>query len=227
MPVLLNYLTAPDVVIWSAASASCAIPGMYDSVTLMAKGPRGEIVPWNPSAVRLSSAKVGDDIPASRLTELFNVNNFIVSHVPSYFSWRIRGRHYEGGGDGVTFVQSGLLSTIDLWFSRLWNWWCQELHHRLHQLKLIGLAPTSLRRLEDLFSDPEVGDVHISPVIWTSDIVQVLANPTPDFLAYCIRKGEQATWRRMSQIDIRCAVEFELEAMKNRLRRRRKSAPGA
>ena len=28
-PRLLNYLTAPHVCVWSAAAASCAIPGMY------------------------------------------------------------------------------------------------------------------------------------------------------------------------------------------------------
>lgn len=58
VPVLLNYLTAPDVVIWSAASASCAAPGIYDTAILMAKDSKGSIVPWNPSAVRLSTAKI-------------------------------------------------------------------------------------------------------------------------------------------------------------------------
>ena len=29
-PRLLNYLTAPNVLVWSAASASCALPGLYE-----------------------------------------------------------------------------------------------------------------------------------------------------------------------------------------------------
>ena len=76
VPVLLNYLTAPDVVIWSAASASCAVPGIYDSATLLSKDSKENLVSWNPSAVRLSSARILDEIPVSRLSELFNVNNF-------------------------------------------------------------------------------------------------------------------------------------------------------
>ena len=34
-PRLLNYLTTPNVLVWSAVCASCAIPGIFDSVDLM------------------------------------------------------------------------------------------------------------------------------------------------------------------------------------------------
>ena len=36
-PRLLNYLTAPHVCVWSATVASCAIPGVFDSVNLVSK----------------------------------------------------------------------------------------------------------------------------------------------------------------------------------------------
>jgi TAG lipase/lysophosphatidylethanolamine acyltransferase len=58
VPVLLNYVTAPNVVIWSAAIASCSVPGIYDSATLFTKDVKGNIIPWNPSAVRLNSARI-------------------------------------------------------------------------------------------------------------------------------------------------------------------------
>ena len=41
-PRLLNYLTAPHVCVWSAALASCAIPGMFDAVPLIVREPNGE-----------------------------------------------------------------------------------------------------------------------------------------------------------------------------------------
>jgi TAG lipase / steryl ester hydrolase / phospholipase A2 / LPA acyltransferase len=34
---LLNYLTAPNVLVWSAVVASCAIPGMFVPMDLMMK----------------------------------------------------------------------------------------------------------------------------------------------------------------------------------------------
>ncbi len=44
---LLNYITAPDTVIWSALLASAAVPGILNPVALMQKTKDGNIVPWN------------------------------------------------------------------------------------------------------------------------------------------------------------------------------------
>jgi len=51
-PRLLNYLTAPTVLIWSAASASCALPGLYEAVELVSKNSKGELVPYQVRALR-------------------------------------------------------------------------------------------------------------------------------------------------------------------------------
>ena len=32
---LLNYLTSPNVVVWSAVLASCSMPGIFEAVDLM------------------------------------------------------------------------------------------------------------------------------------------------------------------------------------------------
>jgi len=44
---LMNYLTAPNVVVWSAAVASCAIPGMFEPVELFEKQEDGSIAPYH------------------------------------------------------------------------------------------------------------------------------------------------------------------------------------
>jgi len=63
--------------------ASCAIPGMFDTVELMLKSEDGGEVPYHPSKsnTRYVDGSVGSDLPMNRLAELFNVNNFIVSQV--------------------------------------------------------------------------------------------------------------------------------------------------
>ena len=83
VPVLLNYLTAPELIIWTAACASLATPGVYEDVVLLYKRADGIINPWNPSAVKLESARMVQAAPVKRLTELFNANSFIVSQVQS------------------------------------------------------------------------------------------------------------------------------------------------
>lgn len=44
---LLNYLTAPNVLIWSAACASSCVPLLFDPVELLCKNEYGHIVPYN------------------------------------------------------------------------------------------------------------------------------------------------------------------------------------
>jgi len=78
-PRLLNYITAPNVLIWSAACASSALPFLFEPVDLMAKDKSGNIIPYTPSGHKWMDGSVGADLPMSRLSELFNVNHFIVS----------------------------------------------------------------------------------------------------------------------------------------------------
>jgi len=79
--MLLNYMTAPNVLVWSAALASSAVPHMFDNVELMRKNAKGEIKPWfsNIQNHRFVDGSIASDLPMKRLGELFNVNSFIVS----------------------------------------------------------------------------------------------------------------------------------------------------
>lgn len=45
--ILINYLTAPDCVIWSAVLASAAVPGILNPVVLMMKTPNGALTPYS------------------------------------------------------------------------------------------------------------------------------------------------------------------------------------
>ncbi len=44
---VLNYVTAPDTIIWSTLLASAAVPGIMNPVVLMEKLKDGTAVPWN------------------------------------------------------------------------------------------------------------------------------------------------------------------------------------
>jgi TAG lipase / steryl ester hydrolase / phospholipase A2 / LPA acyltransferase len=80
-PRLLNYLTSPNVLLWSAVHASCALPGLFPAVELMAKNPKtGQPQPFLPGQA-VADGSINADLPMQRLAELFNVNNFIVSQV--------------------------------------------------------------------------------------------------------------------------------------------------
>jgi len=79
---LLNYLTSPNVVVWSAVSCSTAIPHFFDPGELMVKCEEtGEIMPYHPenTQTRYIDGSIAGDLPMQRMSELFNVNTFIVS----------------------------------------------------------------------------------------------------------------------------------------------------
>lgn len=82
LPRLLNYVTAPNVMIWSAVAASCSVPLLFSAAQLLVKNPAtGEHSPWNPTPQHWIDGSVDNDLPMTRLAEMFNVNHFIVSQV--------------------------------------------------------------------------------------------------------------------------------------------------
>ena len=93
---LLNYLTAPTVLIWSAIKASCAIPLVFAPVELKCKTEEGDIVPFLPTSNhKYIDGSIAQDLPMTRISELFNVNSFIVSQVNPQISTFLSNR---GGG---------------------------------------------------------------------------------------------------------------------------------
>ena len=77
---LLSHLSAPHVVIYSAVLASAAVPGILPPQTLKCKSPDGSIVPYDNSKLwRDGSLK--EDLPFTKLQQMFNLNFTIVSQV--------------------------------------------------------------------------------------------------------------------------------------------------
>ncbi|KAF8265117.1 hypothetical protein EI94DRAFT_1772455 [Lactarius quietus] len=85
---VLNYITAPDTVIWSAMLATAAVPGIMNPVVLMQKLKNGQLVPWNWGS-KFKDGSLRVDIPLQTLHLLFNVTHPVVAqanpHVHLFF----------------------------------------------------------------------------------------------------------------------------------------------
>jgi TAG lipase/steryl ester hydrolase/phospholipase A2/LPA acyltransferase len=77
---LLNAITSPNVYVRAAVMASCAVPGVFPAVMLMAKNQHGEPQPYLPTR-KWVDGSIADDLPAKRLQRLYSTNHFIVSMV--------------------------------------------------------------------------------------------------------------------------------------------------
>ena len=78
-PRLLNYLTAPHVMVWSAAVASSSLPGVFEANRLVVKEADGWERYESGSGQAFYDGSMESDLPMEQLSEMFNVNHFIVS----------------------------------------------------------------------------------------------------------------------------------------------------
>ncbi|KAF9869658.1 patatin family [Colletotrichum karsti] len=222
LPRLLNYITAPNVMIWSAVAASCSVPLVFSAAPLLVKNPdTGEHMPWNPTPQKWIDGSVDNDLPMTRLAEMFNVNHFIVSQVnPHVVPFLARDDQLDP--DDTTAARRSIsASKQELeWVYTLTALAKDEALHRLHFLAEIGVFPNLVTKLRSILSQKYSGDINILPEVSIHDIPKILSNPSPDFMLRACLLGERATWPKLSRIRDRCAIELALDRAVHRLRAR-------
>ena len=222
VPNLLNYLTAPNVLIWSAAMASnTSFYTQHEAMTLLCKDETGAITPWSKSHTQsltfqphhLYTQTLNErDSPLSRIAELFNVNHFIVSQARPYIAPFLRYDLQQPHSPRQA-RRNGLLHPL----LRLAT---QEIHHRLNQLDALGLLPFAVRRL--LIDETIPGaSITLVPDLKRTDFLRLLENPTKENLDYWILQGERSVWPTVCSLRIRCAIEVELDRCYQLVRRRK------
>lgn len=222
LPRLLNYITAPNVMIWSAVAASCSVPLVFQAAPLLVKDPAtGAHVPWNPTPQAWIDGSVDNDLPMTRLAEMFNVNHFIVSQVnPHVVPFLAKNdRLYPGTNPGRLKQQKSSAESGD-WLYTLTALAKDETLHRLQFLTELGLFPNMFTKLRSILSQKYSGDITILPEIAIQDLPRILKNPDADFMLRNCLIGERATWPKLSRIRDRCAIELALDKAVHDLRAR-------
>ncbi|KAF2232723.1 hypothetical protein EV356DRAFT_449733 [Viridothelium virens] len=217
VPNLLNYLTAPNVLIWSAALASNAADPLYSPVKLKCKDEHGDVVPWTSAQEATfkpwTQATYTDrESPLARIGELFNCNHFMVSQARPYIAPFLRSDMHHPNpryfGKGA-LLSMGLIRLMVL-----------ELQHRLHQLDSLGCLPSSIRRF--LLDENIPGaNLTVVPDLFPSDFIKLLENPTAERVNYWIHRGERSVWPAIAALKVRCAIEVELDRGYQLVRRRK------
>ncbi|KAG2193822.1 hypothetical protein INT46_003697 [Mucor plumbeus] len=178
VPQLLNYLTAPNVLIWSAACCSTASVGLFGSCNLMAKDKNGNIVKWISSAVKWNhwseTSPAESEAPLYRLSELFNVNHFIVSQASIY---------------AIPFIAKAQNLQHETLLHKFAYILASEFKHRLYQLDQLHLLPHMLR---GVIEEKMSGNVNVVPDLAFSDFNILFSNPSYKSLAYWILHGERS-----------------------------------
>ena len=216
-PQLLNYITAPHVIIWSAVVASIATSHeMYAPPRLYCKSRNGSTDEFRAPDTAHHRGGRGQNQhpqpPLQRLAELFNVNNFVISQTrPSCVSL-----HLGPAGDS-RYTCVGEAGTLSI----------NEGLHCLARLSRMGLLPSVIRRALMDEAVPSSADtfakLHITPQVKIRDMFSMFELPTMDSLQKWSRKGEESTWPFLCQLDVRYSVEFEMDKALDSVNRRKDS----
>lgn len=202
--MLLNYVTASNVVIWSAVAASCAMPGLFTAVQLLEKSCRGEIVPYLPGQLWFDGS-IARDLPREELSTTFNVNYFLVSQTNPHVIPFLR----KPPSPIVHKKRSGL-------FKRCWFAACSESRHWLLKMYRLGLLPRSGgAEVPYLMATQSYsGDITILPIgsVWSAipDFINLTSNPSEEHMEYVISNAQRRTWPHINQIRWVTCIELAL-----------------
>lgn len=221
-PRCLNYLTSPHVVIWSAVTASCAFPGLFEAQELMAKDRTGELVPYHPPfhlgpeegdtpSRRWRDGSLESDLPMMQLKELFNVNHFIVSQANPHISPLLRIKEFVRAFGGNFAAK--LAQLVEM-----------EVKHRCNQILELGFP---LGGIAKLFAQAWEGDVTVVMPATLAQYSKIIQNPSYGELQKAANQGRRCTWEKLSAIKANCGIELALDecvAILNHMRRLKRSA---
>ncbi|MCP4807300.1 MAG: DUF3336 domain-containing protein [Proteobacteria bacterium] len=188
-PRLLTHLTAPNVMVASAALASSALPGLFPPVELEAR--QGDEVVSYVAGERWMDGSLQGDLPKTRLARLHNVNHFIVSQTNPHVMPFLRHYGRRGLRPTVLGVTSATLRTQGALVTDL---------ARRATSKSDGLARQLALQAHTLATQDYRGDIDIYPRFRANLLTRVAVNPTRDDLAEFIREGERSVWPKVAMI---------------------------
>ncbi|WP_371195941.1 DUF3336 domain-containing protein [Glaciecola sp. SC05] len=186
---LMNAVTSPNVFVRTAVMASCAVPGVYPPVMLMAKNVYGEAQPYLPER-RWVDGAVTDDLPAKRLARLYGVNHYIVSQANPLSLAMMKGEQYMPVTNGVKKVLR--VSTHEMLKSG-------ENFSRRY-LRKIPDAGKTMKIFYSVMAQEYKGDINIAPSFSFVDPQKLLGQLTSAEIKELIIEGERSTWPKLEQI---------------------------
>lgn len=220
IPNLLNYVSAPNVLIWSAVYASIGSNVLKEDVKLHVKDLNNEIKPFNfntKNDYKFLTPQEANEVPDNenpytRVTELFNVNNFIVSLARPYLAPLIINDIKHKTGWKIKRVFHRLIGL--------------ELQHRVELMDKAGILWSLVKRLAVDEKPPKNStEVTIVPEVkaLVKDFGRVFdVHRTMENIPYWILVGERSVWPTLPILWARCAIEFTLDDLYNKRRRTEK-----
>jgi hypothetical protein len=212
------------VLVWSAAVASSSLPGVFEANRLMVKDADGTVRYESAEGGNFTDGSMEQDLPMQQLSEMFNVNHFIVSQANPH---AVLFASYNQNLSIWTNPITGMITAVLTFLKDR----CRSFI--AHAVELVGarrIAPlhaTSRGMMTQFFTQEYEGrDCDISLIPWLSHrsaasaLMHALYNPTEDECREWIAAAERETWKHIPAIKSHIAEEVTLDRCVQRLRQR-------
>lgn len=191
----LNDVTSPNVMIREAVLASCAVPGVFPPVQLMAKNAVGKRTPYVKSR-RWVDGSVTSDMPRRQLARVHGCNFFIASQTNPVVRWAI----------GQPNSSNPIFQALSLYQAA-----AKEVVRATYPLamRVTRHAPSlgvAARMWYSVVTQDYTADVNILPKQRFWDPSKLLSPLTPERALELIDSGRHATWPEIERIRYCTAV---------------------
>ncbi len=203
---LLNAITSPNVYVRAAVMASCAVPGVFPPVMLMAKNQHGERQPYLPTR-KWVDGSIADDLPAKRLQRLYSTNHYIVSMVNPIAIPFLKK-------DGERSALSSALGTLGIGMGReLLNFYRGMVQNRSESWPRFNMLMSSIHGLMD---QEYSGDINIVPNFSWYNPAKLLSHLSEKDLIELMEGGERSTFPEVEAIRICTRISRTMEEILGR-----------
>jgi len=207
-PRLLSHVTAPDILINTAAVASCSLPALFPPAKLERRSADGEVVPYVKGELWMDGSIHGD-VPRMRLGRLHNVNHTIVSQANPHVLPFAAIKRKKGLVPMALDVATGTARVQT-----------HQLLHLAERRMGSSLWRPSLEQARSLLGQNYDGDITILPQYKVTDMHRVMKNPSLKELEAYIRHGERASWPHLAMIRNQTRISRVMRACIKRLEAR-------
>ncbi|OII71402.1 uncharacterized protein cubi_00780 [Cryptosporidium ubiquitum] len=192
-PLVLNCVTTPDILLWSAVAASCALPGLMPVAELFAKDNHtNKIIRYFPPGMKWMDGSISQDIPHKELSTLFNVRQFIVSQVNPHHVPFV----------SINPINTSIIHPERTFLHNVLNWLTLDIKYRYTKLAKLKLIPKLFGKdVSNFWMLQEIeGHVTITPKVSLFDWYRCINHPSYDDMLHFITQGERRTWPYVMRI---------------------------